>query len=403
MVRDRPYFPAIVIAALLVAEMGALQAWRVARGAELSYVPSYFFGLDYHDVYQASQALRVGRSPYGVARYALPPVPAVANVPLSLLPFGRAVWVSAAGVLVAVFLAFGLATASFFRGGSDEAGWLVALGVAIVLLSYPFHFLFERCGIDGLVLLLAVLAVRYSGRRQVAAGVFAALAILTQLYALLLLTPLIVERRSKALGVAVALLVVAVVAAPGLWLEFLRRTLYHAAFFDRLDNGSIVCTFVYLGDGVRALGLGLGQRTWRSLAVLAYVGLFMVTTYADYLRHERGDAADRQASALLYLPFMVAMPQQAGHYSLVVLLAVIPAVCHYWGRGGGRARPVLLLITVGIALSQWQAVALSTVAGSTVPHAIPGVGLVLVLVGVTWYKVRWPAARLRGRPAAAAG
>ncbi|MFC1805568.1 glycosyltransferase family 87 protein [Planctomycetota bacterium] len=389
MLRDRPYFPAILIAAILAAQMGAVQVWRLASDTNLSYVTPYFFGLGYHDFYEASQTLLAGKSPYNVGRYVTPPIPAILNAPLTVLPFERAVWVVAALVLVAMFLAYCLSAATFFRVGGDEASWLLVLGVIVVLLSYPFYFLFERGNIDGFVLAAMMLGVWWSRRRPIVAGLCVALAITTKVYPLLLLAPLITHRRYKVLVVTFVALVVALAVAPRQWLEFVVRTLQRAGLFDMSENGSILCTFTFIGDGVRRLGLTLWPRTWRSLGVLAYVTLFMAASYADHLKRDRRDETDETASTLLYFPFMVAMPQQAYHYSLVVLIPLIPAVCYYWHRQRApRSRRILLLIAVGIALSQWQAVALSTLVGNIVPHVIPGAGLLLVLLGVTWYKVR---------------
>ncbi|MFW6108792.1 MAG: hypothetical protein ACOC8D_03150, partial [bacterium] len=130
MFRDQPFLPALVLAAFLAVQMGALQVWSLARGERLTYVipaPRFDYGLDYHDFYQASAALRAGHSPYEIARYVTPPVPAIVNVPLSLLPFRSALWVVLAGVLVAVFGAYALSTASFFERGSEAAGWVLVL------------------------------------------------------------------------------------------------------------------------------------------------------------------------------------------------------------------------------------------------------------------------------------
>ena len=390
MLCDRSYFPAIVVAALLVAGMGAIQVWRLAAGRDPHYVNPYFFGLDYHDIHQASRSVLAGRSPYEIGRYMPPPVAALVNVPLSLLPFGRAVWVDAALILVAMFLSYSLSIGLFFRPGSGEASWLLVLGVIVVLLSYPFYFLFERGNIDGFVLALMMLGLWLGGRRWRVAGVCVGLAIATKVYPLVLLVPLLIHRRHKVLAATFIALVAVFVVAPWLWLEFAVRTLQRVSYFEMSENGSIVCTFAFIGEGVRAMGLPVGESTWRSLAVLVYVTLFMLATYADYLKRERRDATEATALALMYFPFMVALPQQAYHYSLVVLLALIPAVCYLWSRSSDRrSRRVLLVITIGIALSQWQAVALSNLAGNIIPHVIPGLGLLMVMVGVTWYKVRW--------------
>jgi hypothetical protein len=278
---------------------------------------------------------------------------------------------------------------SCFRRRSEEASWLTVLGVVIVLLSYPFYFLLERGNLHGLVLALMMLALWLSGRRQVLAGLCAGLAIATKLYAILLLTPLIVERRWKLLGVAAAVFVTCVAATPTLWLGFLARAIQQEGSFGLQGNGSIVCTFHFFGMGLRAVGLPLQEGTLRGMAVGAYVAMFLFSSYADYLKRERRDDKEAAALALLYFPFMVAMPQQAYHDGLVVLLALVPAVCYLWGRRAGRrSSAALLVITGGIALSQMQAVALSRVAGGIAPHVIPGLGLLLAMAGVTWYKVR---------------
>jgi len=389
MVRDRSCFPAVVIVAILAAQMAVVQVWSAARGAAPTYVEPYFFGLDYRDFYDASQAVVAGASPYEVARYVTPPLPALANVPLSLLAWPRAVWIAAAVLLVALFGSYALAIALFYRRQSDEASWLLVLGVVAVLLSYPFHFLFDRVNIDSVVLALMMLAVWWSGRRPLASGACLGLAVATKVYPVLLVAPLLGRRRHRVLSAAAATLLVAVLVAPRLWLEFAVRARQRVGLFETSENASIVYLFRVLGEALRWLGLPLGWRVWQALAVVAYVALFLFAAYADYLKRDRRNEPEATAMALLYFPFMVAMPQQAYHYSLVVLLPLIPVVGWLWARGGPRARRVLLLIAVGIALSQVQAVAFSHLVGNTIPHVVPGIGLMLAMVGVTWYKLRY--------------
>jgi len=389
MLRDRSCFPAVVIVAILAGQMAVVQVWSAARRAAPTYVEPYFFGLDYRDFYDASQALVAGKSPYEVARYVTPPLPALVNVPLSLLAWPRAVWIAAALLLVALFGSYALAIALFYPRKSDEANWLLVLGVVGVLLSYPFHFLLDRVNIDSVVLVLMMLAVWWSGRRPLASGVCLGLAVATKVYPVLLAVPLMHRRRGKELAAAGVVLLAAFLVVPGVWIDFGRRTLERVTLFDLSENGSIVATFTFLGEGLGALGLSLGHKTWRVLAVLAYVSLFLLSSYADWLKGERRGDTAWAVHTLLYFPFMVAMPQQAYHYSLVVLLPLIPAVGWLWSRDGARARRVLLLMAVGIALSQVQAVAFSHLVGNIIPHVVPGIGLLLVMVGATWYKLRY--------------
>ncbi|MFP4056610.1 MAG: glycosyltransferase family 87 protein [Candidatus Brocadiia bacterium] len=390
--RERPIFPAALIAAILVAQMGVLQLWALACGRSLTYVtpsPAFDYGLDYHDFYQASRAVLAGKSPYAVVRYVTPPLPALVNAPLSLLPFPSALGGVLAAMAVAVLGAYGLAVASFARGDARRAWGLLALGLAAVGLSYPFYFLFERGNIDGFVLALMVLAVWCRGRRAVAAGLFAALAIASKVYPLLLFVPLLIEGRRRAVAAAALALAGCVLVAPMGWAEFARRAVERGALFEWRENGSVACTFAYLGLAAQGLGLPLGVKAWQWAGTVVFLALLLAAACADYVKRGRRDEREATARMLFYFPFMVAVPRQAYHYSLVALLPLIPAVCHLWGRGTDRRRRrALLLVTVGIALSQTQAVALSYLVGHAIPHVLPGVGLLLVLIGVAWYKVR---------------
>jgi len=47
---------------------------------------------------------------------------------------------------------------------------------------------------------------------------------------------------------------------------------------------------------------------------------------------------------------------------------------------------MLWVIAVGLALSQWQAVALYTLTANILAYYIPGPGLLLVMIGISVYK-----------------
>jgi len=94
------------------------------------------------------------------------------------------------------------------------------------------------------------------------------------------------------------------------------------------------------------------------------------------------------ASVSMYLPFMVAVPQLTYHYELVVILPMLPVVSWLWKNAVWPAERILLtFITVGIALSQFQAVAAGKLIGTVHPHFLPGFGLFMVVVGVTIYRL----------------
>lgn len=85
---------------------------------------------------------------------------------------------------------------------------------------------------------------------------------------------------------------------------------------------------------------------------------------------------------------MVAVPQLAYHYELVCLLPLLPVISWLWKNSTSPVQKKLLIfITTGIALSQFQAIAAEKLFGAVHPHFIPGFGLFIVMIGVTIYKL----------------
>lgn len=425
--QQRTYFPAALILLVLAAQMGAIQLAARGRGVRLQYVKPYFFGLDYHDFHQASQRILDGQSPYAVSRYVTPPIAAYLNLPLALLPFHRAVVVVAVAIPIVVLLSGALVAGSFLGLRGREGAAVLALTAGVVALSYPIYFLFERGNIDGFVLLLMCLtALRAAGSRcgavggvsgggrvcrefaarraGVLAGLCLGLAVGAKIYPILLVVPLVVQRRWRTLATAGVCLLVFAVAIPfSFWHDFAARIALRAGRFSIDENGSLPCTFFYLGYGLsKWVGVPFRQGVWTGAGYGVAALLLGLCAWADHVKQGRRDAAARRAAALLYLPFMAAVPARAYHYQLVVLLPLIPLLCYLWReRTGRRVRRVLLLLALGIALSQWQAVALERLCGTVVSHVIPGIGLFLVLLACTWLKLRYALSKGGGNEARA--
>jgi len=122
------------------------------------------------------------------------------------------------------------------------------------------------------------------------------------------------------------------------------------------------------------------------LAQPLYLTLLALMVWRD-ARQRDLDPRQLCAAVALYFPFMVAVPQLAYHYELVWLLGLIPVVCWLWASAEGRAqRLVLCVVTCGIALSQFPAVAAQQVLGVHTPQFVPGFGLLLVMLGVVAFK-----------------
>jgi hypothetical protein len=126
-----------------------------------------------------------------------------------------------------------------------------------------------------------------------------------------------------------------------------------------------------------------------------YGALLIPFVVADARRPRADDPSRDAADLLMYVPFMVAVPQLVYHYALVALLPVIPAAAVLWAReSSARHRALLMLALTGLAVSQVQAYALERVTGLSVAHLVPTAGLLTVLVA-SWLHAVLPR-RARG-------
>ena len=98
-------------------------------------------------------------------------------------------------------------------------------------------------------------------------------------------------------------------------------------------------------------------------------------SYPNFRRISIVNDKELCASVLMYLPFMVAVPQLSYQYGLVCILPMLPVVSWFWENTVSPAAKIILAFsTVGIALSQFQAVAAEKLIGTVHPHFIPGFG-----------------------------
>jgi hypothetical protein len=90
----------------------------------------------------------------------------------------------------------------------------------------------------------------------------------------------------------------------------------------------------------------------------------------------------------MYVPFMVALPQIVYHYSFIICLILIPTMCQLWKIHKDRSQRItILVISIGIALTQWQAIATYYLTENMLSHAIPGLGLLIIMLGITIFKL----------------
>jgi hypothetical protein len=383
--------PALAVLVLMAILMGAVMFLQMLAQKDLYFVNKHRLGMDYGEFYKASLQVRAGNSPYRVRRYVTPPLPAYANVPATYLPLDTLRGVVALATLLMVGGAMLVVHRVFARRGWRHDAVFLAAALGILSLSYPFYFLFDRGNVDGLVLLLTalgLLALRGSGWL---AGVLFALAVATKIYPVLVVLPLAAQRRWRPLAALGVTLFVLFLLMPEGWIAFVEERILRRGSRWRIDeNGSIACTFLYLGrfttDLLGLPRIPLAQQIAR-LHLPVYLVLLGLLVVRDALARERS-REELAASVALYFPFMVAMPRLVYHYELIFVLALIPVVGWCWANATARReRAILAFLVVGIALSQFQAVAAEKLIGTVHPHFVPGFGLLLVMVGVV--ALRW--------------
>jgi hypothetical protein len=384
------YSPTQMIAFSNLIVFAVLNGFQLITQIPIYYINKWIMpGVDYQDFYQGSLQILNGGSPYQVERFVTPPLFAFVNLPLALLQF------QAAHAIFAFLIPFCLLAACLLvyralRNAPEEENHQFVFNIVLVILfSYPVYFLFERGNIDGVVLFLMCLAVFQVDRYPWLSGLFLALAIHFKLYPVLLLIPLFALRRWKPLLWSLAWTVLLALLMAPYWTEFALLLSKRSNSFQLFENGSLVNTLLFLGRLVSNL-TGGGSLAWEFAPLYAAVlfAVFLsVLVLADTRLHGRLSPQDHAAHAFLYFPFMVALPKSVYHYEFVVLIALLPILDFFWRRSTSDGEAIALgVMAVGLALSQWQAVALHLLTANMAAYYIPGFGLLLLMIGIVIFK-----------------
>jgi hypothetical protein len=383
----------LIIAVIVLAGMGSILLLQIIQQQNLYFLHKADFGvgLDYNDLYKAALWFRLGNTPYVFPRWVSPPIPAMLNVPLTFLSFATACRVMFFMTFLATITALFYAH-RMFNPASRRGDWgFLLFAFCLLVFSYPFLFLIDRGNIDGFVLLFMCMGIYHIGRKDWAAGICLAMAISLKVYPVLVVFPLIAGRRWKTLLFLALAMVLLVLAAPGLWKSFITERLLHRTIAFREDeNGSLACTLYHIGMACH----------WDDYLQLfsdyVYAILFAIMAFLDFKLLPGAGADEFRARVLLYVPFMVAVPQLAYHYELVCVLALVPVLSWWWrGADSPAKRRWLCLMAVGVALSQFQAVAMDTLFKTNKLQVVPGAGLLLVIIAVLGFKWTFLGSRLK--------
>ena len=382
--------------------VGSLLLFNLPTAQPFSLHVDGIFGLDFVEFYRAAEELAAGRTPYYTWRYNKPPTVAYAAIPLTALSLPHAKYVFFIAQLAALIAACWLALTAFFAPARGTRLELFVLTVALVTVSYPVHFLLDRGNLDGFVTLFVVaaapLAMRVSGGsalRGMAGGVLLACGVLTKLYPVVLAGPLVIARRWWALlGVAITCVVVVAITHE-VWLEFVQRIAWGRFGYvsgPAPENASIASTVEFLMHPFATNGVPTRGAALASYAI--YASAFLACMVRDARDRARLDDRALLLRLYLYMPFLIAMPKLSFHYGLVLFLPLTFALV--WARLAARtarARRVVDVMLVGALLSQFPSPAFQQIWNVPAAARIPGLGLLIVLLGALAYRSAGPDGR----------
>ena len=387
-------FPAIIISTFIAASFGIISIGHVLSNKPLlflNYKESY--GLDYADFFKASENIINGQSPYDVStnRYVTTPIPAIANTVFVPLGFDNARILFY--FLIPLSLAFGYQLiTSMFGFSKIDKDLILTAGLAALLFGYPFYFLLQRENIDGWVFLFLCLGLYWlqNPKKEWASGLFFSLAIVFKVYPMLIVLPILLSKKWR-LVFWIGLWLVLWGSITLFWFSDFQTALSSRSqsLFRFDENGSLVATISLILILINSLGISSVVSLVNLspiITVLIYGILLSLVIFADY---KLGRVNKLETSSfIMYFPFMLALPLLVYHYSFIICLILIPTMCHLWGASEDRLqRMIIFAISIGIAMTQWQAIATYSLTENMLSHAIPGLGLLLIMAGIAFLKI----------------
>jgi len=386
-------FPAITVAIFLLISFGIISIGHNLSNKPLLYLDYKSYGLDYADFFKASERIISGQSPYDIStnRYVTTPIPAIVNLVFTPLGFDNARILFYFLIPISLAIGYMLVTSMFGFTELDK-NFILMAGLISLLFSYPFYFLVQRENIDGWVFFFLCLGLYWltKPKKELVSGLFFSLSIAFKIYPILIVLPILLNKKWRLLfWIGLWLTLWGVITL--FWFSDFQTALSmrSQSLFRFDENGSIVATVSFVALLVNSTGVPIAVSAVKYSPVIASVvfgTLFSFILIVDY-KLSKIDQLEI-SSYIMYLPFMIALPQLVYHYSLIICLILIPTICHLWEINENKQqRLFIFFISIGIALSQWQAIATYNLTSNLLSHAIPGLGLLIIIVSTTAYKV----------------
>lgn len=365
------------------------------------------FAYDYKEFQLASSYLARDENPYLVWRYVTPPLPAILLRPLNEMSVQSASTIIYVAILLSMLVAILLSVGHYFELRSKEGSLLILGMVLITGLSYPFLFLLDRENIDSFVQLMLVAGFFFWGRRKDwFAGICFAVALSLKIYPALVLLPIAAFRKKHILVAMVVAQIILMSWTLKPWWWFVSGPLLsRASFFTIEENGSIVMPFYFAARGIEWFfqHLGVGTSIQGGLAGIAFIlfGVLLASVFGmDWMQGKSISHTEQHERSIQYLPFMVAVPSLVYHYEFIIFILFIPSLCRM-AQVADRivVKGIIGLGILGSLLTQFPVAEFqyllsealshfSITSGSRVTHAVPSIGLWMILVMVFLWKMK---------------
>jgi hypothetical protein len=421
-----PRNPLWISAGISVGVLFLTHILQLLRQTDLYFLNRLSLGYDFKFVWDAAVRMSAGVSPYVQDDFVWPPF-----FPWLLWKSGMMGWGFAALAEGMFFLSLGclllschLANRLFSNVGESNSDNVAPL-LLILFSSFPVYFLLDRGNLDGVTMafmwggLWLGFRARSSNWQALAGGLLLALGIGTKFYPIVLLVPLFLFGRIRII-IGVVFGMALIVAADRIgWRSFVTERLWSRLGTDWSglfnENASLEAFFLIVTKVMKDAGAQISELLPTMLARITAAPVLAIALGSTFLlRHDR-DRRVQLAWIYSFIPISLGTPSASLAYALtnVIPLAICGRFLLARYRASRHARTALLIVFVGIGLSQFQAIALAKLAERRGPthdllSAFCSVGLFLTVVGLAAFQaiVSWPtikgwALRLRSAKGAA--
>jgi hypothetical protein len=283
------------------------------------YLIQPYFGLDYHEFFQAARDVINQQNPYlhEYRNFVTPPLSALISIPL--------VGLSEHAAATAFFFANIVLTFSAIMLAQRACNLVMTQRLSIFILlflSAPTLMLFERGNIDGVVAFL-VAGTIYFLKRPIVSGILLSAGILIKIYPLILLFPILIQRHLRVVICCTVAMSLALFALHDLFILFFSNLMLRASE-NRISENLSAFTFLFAIERRLLPDMPSAQIALKALYYTAIIAIFAFGVLKDIRRYSV-TCPDIEMRAVMasYLVFVINVPDCVYLYSGVMIILMM--------------------------------------------------------------------------------